>query len=99
MKYLIWLSHDTSSLDEIYNGLAGQGHEVGILLVQDGVFMLDKGCPFSDEMQEFSASVFALKEHIDERGIGARLAVEAKQIEYDELVDLLMEKYDKIITA
>jgi sulfur relay protein TusB/DsrH len=99
MKFLIWLSHDTTGLGEIYNGLVSQGHDVGILLVQDGVFMLDRGCQFSDEMQRFSATVYALREHIDERGIGARLAVEAKLISYDEMVDLLMEKYDKIVSA
>ncbi|UCE10465.1 MAG: sulfurtransferase complex subunit TusB [Candidatus Thorarchaeota archaeon] len=99
MKYLIWLSHDTSSIGELCRPLLGEGHEVGILLIQDGVFMLDRGCPLSKELQGIAATIYALKDHIDERGIGSRLVVEAEHIDYNQMVELLMEKYDKIVTA
>jgi sulfur transfer complex TusBCD TusB component (DsrH family) len=41
--------------------------------------------------------VHASKHHIEERGIGARLVVDVNEVEYPEMVDILMEKYDKII--
>ncbi len=99
MKYLIWLSHECETLREIATSLINTGHEVAVLLVQDGVYLLDKGCPHSVELKELNVKSYALKAHLDERGIGDRLVVSTELIDYPRMVDLIMEEYDKIITA
>ncbi len=98
MKYLIWLSNQCTSVREVVDALRTQDIETDLLLVQDGVYLADKGCPHAIELSDLEIKVHASKHHIEERGIGNRLVVDVNQIEYPEMVDLLMEKYDKIIS-
>ena len=98
MKFLIWLSGECGSLDEVVSALKKKGNDVGILLVQDGVFLADKGCPHSKELLDLKIPVFASKLHLEERGISDRMVVDANIVEYPEMVELMMEKYDKIIS-
>ena len=98
MKYLIWLSNQCTSVKEVVTALRTKGVETDLLLVQDGVYLADKGCPHAGEIKELKVKVHASKHHIEERGIGGRLVVDVNQVEYPEMVDLLMEKYDKIIS-
>jgi len=98
MKYLIWLSNQCASVKEIVQALRTQNIETDLLLVQDGVYLADKGCPHAIELSELNVKVHASKHHIEERGIGARLVVDVNQVEYPEMIDILMEEYDKIIT-
>ncbi len=98
MKYIIWLSNHCTSIKEIVNALKSQGIEIDLLLVQDGVYFADKGCPYSAEIEELKVTVHASKHHIEERGIGSRLVADVHQVDYPEIVDILMEKYDKIIS-
>lgn len=98
MKFLIWLSSECSSLNEVISALRGQGNEVGILLIQDGVFLTDKGCPHSKELLDLKVPTYALKSHVEERGIMNRMIGDAKIIEYPDVIDLMMEQYDKIIS-
>ena len=98
MKFLIWLSGECSSLDEIISALQKKGNEVGILLVQDGVFLTDKGCPHSKELADLKVPVYVSKIHLEERGISDRMVVDAKIVDYPEMVDLIMAKYDKVIS-
>ena len=98
MKYLIWLSDDCTSVKEIVTGLKGQNVDVELLLLQDGVFLADKGCPESSELKELGLKVYAVKHHVEERGISERLAVDVNLIDYSDIIDLVMEKSDKIIS-
>lgn len=98
MKYLIWLSNDCTSVKEIVTGLKGENIDVEILLLQDGVFLADKGCPESSELKDLGLKVYAVKHHVEERGILSRLAVDVNLIDYPEVVDLIMEKSDKVIS-
>ncbi|MHA2425561.1 MAG: DsrH/TusB family sulfur metabolism protein [Candidatus Thorarchaeota archaeon] len=98
MKFLIWLSGECSSLDEVITALQKKGNEVGILLVQDGVFLTDKGCPHSMDLVDLKVPVFVSKMHLEERGIKDRMVVDAKVVEYPDMIDLMMEKYDKVIS-
>ncbi|MGD9397597.1 MAG: sulfurtransferase complex subunit TusB [Candidatus Thorarchaeota archaeon] len=98
MKYLIWLSNQCISVKEVIDAVRTQGIETDLLLVQDGVYLADKGCPHSSEIKDLKVKVHASKHHIEERGIGNRLVVDVKQVEYPEMVELLMEKYDKVIS-
>jgi sulfur relay protein TusB/DsrH len=98
MKYLIWLSNQCTSVKEIVNAMRTQGVEIDLLLVQDGVYLADKGCPHSAEIKDLKVKVHASKHHIEERGIGSRLVVDVNQVEYPQMVELIMEKYDKVIS-
>jgi sulfur relay protein TusB/DsrH len=98
MKYLIWLSNECTSVREVVESLKTQGIDTDLLLVQDGVYLADKGCPHSAEIEDLKVKIHASKHHIDERGIGARLVSEVHQVDYPEIVDLLMETYDKVIS-
>jgi len=98
MKYLIWLSNDCASVKEIVSGLLSSDNEVELLLVQDGVYLADRGCPDSHELKDLGIKVHALKHHIEERGIIGRLSIDVNLIDYPEVVNLLMEKADKVIS-
>ncbi|MHA1950838.1 MAG: sulfurtransferase complex subunit TusB [Candidatus Thorarchaeota archaeon] len=98
MKYLIWLSNQSISVREVVTSLRTQNIETDLLLVQDGVYLADKGCPQAIEISDLGVNVHASKQHIEERGIGTRLVMDVIQVEYPEMVDLLMEEYDKIIS-
>ena len=85
------------SIKEVTEALKSQGVEVDILLLQDGVYLADKGCRYAEELKEVG-SVHALGAHIEERGIGNRLVMNVNRVDYDQVVDLIMEKYDKVIS-
>lgn len=97
MKYSLWLSHDCMSIKEVTSALKSKGVEVDILLLQDGVFMADKGCKYSDELNEMG-KVHVLGPHLEERGISNRLTTKVNTVDYEQMIDLLMEKYDEIIS-
>ena len=98
MKYMILLSNDCTSIKEVVTGLRGEGIDVEMLLLQDGVYLADKGTPESKELKDLGLKVHALKHHVDERGIASRLAVEVDLVDYPSVIDLLMEKSDKVIS-
>ncbi|MBD3408333.1 MAG: hypothetical protein GF411_19575 [Candidatus Lokiarchaeota archaeon] len=98
MKYLIWMSRECNSLHEVAAALKKISDEVALLLVQDGVFMIDKGCPHSSEVTDLGLTVFASKHHVEERGIGGRLVVKPTLVDYSEMVDLIMEQFDRVVS-
>ena len=98
MKYIIWLSNQCTSVKEVIRAMRTKGIETDLLLVQDGVYLADRGCPHSAEIKDLKVKVHASKRHIEERGIGSRLVVDVNQVEYPEMVELLMEEYDKVIS-
>ncbi|MFW9768818.1 MAG: sulfurtransferase complex subunit TusB [Candidatus Thorarchaeota archaeon] len=98
MKYLIWLSDVCASIKEVIDALKTQDVETDLLLLQDGVYLVDKGYSQAVEVSGLPVKIHALKDHIEERGIGGRLVVDVNQIEYPEIISLIMEEYDKIIS-
>ena len=98
MKFLIWLANDCNSVKEIVEGLKGQGMEIEILLVQDGVFFADKGNPHSDLLKGTGLKIHAIKQHIEERGLMNRLGFDVNLIDYTNAIDIMMEQSDKIIS-
>ncbi|MHA1480252.1 MAG: sulfurtransferase complex subunit TusB [Candidatus Thorarchaeota archaeon] len=98
MKFLIWLSADCTNLDEIVGALKKKGNEIGVLLVQDGVFLADKGCEHNKMIVDLKVQLFVSKSHVEERGIDGRLISDVKLVDYSDMVDLMMEKYDRIIS-
>lgn len=98
MKFLIWLTNDCPDISEVVDALKASGHEIGILLAQDGVYSIDKGCNTSSDIKSLEVPVYAIKHHIEERGLGDRLKVDAEMVEYGRAIDLIMEQYDKVIS-
>lgn len=98
MKYLIWLSSDCQDLTEIISALKNGGHDVGILLVQDGTYLADKGCSESGKLEDLEARVYVTKHHVEERGINSRLVTEVELVDIEQVVDMVMEEYDKVIS-
>ncbi len=98
MRFLIWLSSECTSLDELVNSLRSGGNEVSVLLIQDGVFLADCGCVHSRDLAELGIPVYVSRSHAEERGILSRMISDVVLVEYDKVVDLLMEEHDKIIS-
>ncbi|MFX0053314.1 MAG: DsrH/TusB family sulfur metabolism protein [Promethearchaeota archaeon] len=98
MKFLIWITSDCPDISEVVDALKAGGHEIGILVAQDGVYSIDKGCATSGDIKGLGVQVFAIRHHVEERGLNERLAIDAKMVEYDGAVDLIMEQYDKVIS-
>ncbi len=98
MKFLLWISSDCHNLTEIAGALKTGGHGLGLLLVQDGVYLADMGCPESETLLDLGVPIHATRNHVEERGIEDRLVIEVELISYDDAVDLIMEQYDRIIS-
>jgi sulfur relay protein TusB/DsrH len=98
LKYLIWLANNCVNIKEIAKGLQGKDIEVELLLLQDGVYLADRGCRESGGLKELGIKVYALRHHVEERGIAGRLVLDVDLIDYSDVVDLLMEKCDKIVS-
>ncbi len=99
MKFLIWLSNECRSLDEVIGSITSQGHEVGVLLIQDAVFLADKGCSHNEEVNSYGVPLYLAKHHAEERGILDRLEGNVKIVDYPEIIDLMMEEYDRVISV
>tara|TARA_B100000959_G_C14907239_1_gene593526 strand:- start:840 stop:1100 length:261 start_codon:yes stop_codon:yes gene_type:complete len=58
--------------------------EAKIVLIQDGVYTLP------DELPD-GAEIYAVKEDVERRAISKRIGDDVRLIDYNELVDLLMD--------
>jgi len=99
VKFLLWMSSECRSVEEIVKALKAEGHEIALLLVQDGVFLADKGCEHSSDVVELDVRMFVSENHAKERGIKSRMVGDVSLVNYDEMVDLMMEKYDRVVSV
>ena len=86
------------SLKEVADSIIRGGNELAVLLVQDGVYLADRGCPHSGELRELGVKVYASRAHVEERGIAGRLVIDVELVDYPEIVDLIMERYDRVVS-
>jgi sulfur relay protein TusB/DsrH len=98
MKYLIWIYNKSNNFEEVVKALKGQSVDVDVILLQDGVYLVDKGSPSSKTLRGLGVGIHALENHVEERGISNRLIAGVNLINYDQMLDLMMEKADKVIT-
>lgn len=69
----------------------------GILLFQDAVYYaLNEG--IREELLSKRFSIFAIKEELEARGFSGFSAEGVEIIDYDTAVDIIMEKYDKVVS-
>ncbi|TFF94665.1 sulfurtransferase complex subunit TusB [Candidatus Thorarchaeota archaeon] len=98
MKYLVWISDVTKNTAEVIGALQSQDVEVDVLLLQDGVFMADKGNENSSLLKKLGVGIHALESHVKERGISNRLVEGVKLVNYRKMLELIMEKSDKVFS-
>lgn len=73
--------------------------KLGIFLVSDGIynaFIKTNGAP-SKVMEKKGAEYYALRTDFETRGFKEdKILKRVKPVDYDELVDLMMERYEKL---
>jgi sulfur relay protein TusB/DsrH len=85
---------------DLAKGLLEQGNELGIFFLQDGVYHtlnpVDSPTLFPNER----LSAYCMTEDLEMRGFRERdVVLPVKQSNYDELVDLMMERFSTTIGA
>ncbi len=74
-------------------------HEIGVILIQDGIYLALREKKQIFKLVEEGISFFATKKDVNMRGLSEKIdRTNIKLVEYSELVDLVMEKYEKIIS-
>jgi tRNA 2-thiouridine synthesizing protein B len=74
-----------------------QDNEKGVLLFEDAVYY----ATVEEKRKELLAkkySIYAIKEELDARGFSGFNAQGIDLVDYDTAVDLLMERYDKVVS-
>ena len=96
----IYTCASQETLLDITKAQLKKGHEVGILLIQDSTLACWKGGQnIISHAASHGATVFAIKEDLDARGItDDKLHPDIKPINYDEAISVIMDKYEKVIT-
>lgn len=98
MKFLIVLTDDCIGLAEILPNLQNRGHEVAVLLLEDAVYLADKGNTDDCMLGASNVDLYICKDHLSERGLDGRLAVAGESVDYPTIVNLIMERYDRVIS-
>lgn len=84
-------------IEETYNRITAQ--ELGVFLVSNGIYhavLKESGKP-SRILDKKGATFYALNEDLQTRGFSdSEIDSRVKVINYDELVDLIMDKYEKL---
>ncbi|MEM2143247.1 MAG: sulfurtransferase complex subunit TusB, partial [Candidatus Thorarchaeota archaeon] len=72
--------------------------EIGLLLLQDGVYLADMGCTHGHDLIRSGLKTYASEKHVEERGLRSRIDKSVNVVGYPDIIDLMMEKYDKVIS-
>ncbi len=88
------------TLLDITKSQMDNGHDVGVLLIQDSTLAAWKGGKnIIAEAAAHGVEVYAIKEDLEARGItGDKVHPGIKQVDYDESISIIMDKYEKVIT-
>lgn len=88
--------NDLRGIDETYNRLTAQ--ELGVFLVSNGVYhavLKEKGSS-SPILNKKDADFYVLREDLETRGFSeSEVDKRVKVIGYDDLVGLIMDRYEK----
>lgn len=95
---MITLTDDCVGLSELVDSLARRNHEASVLLLEDAVFLADVGKQGACSLKDFETAVYACSQHLNERGITDRLAIDVEVVDYPEIIDLIMERHDRVIS-
>lgn len=88
---------DLRGIESIYNRITA--HELGVFLVSNGIYhavLKENGKP-SPILDKKDATFYILKEDLETRGFSDNeVDKRVKVIGYDDLIDLIMDKYEKL---
>jgi len=77
------------------------GNDVGIVLMQDSVFITTKKSEKSKILEEIMANgiiVYAIEADCKARGISDVVLEGVKKVTYEDFIDLVMENYEKTVS-
>ncbi|MCK5183556.1 MAG: hypothetical protein KAQ95_04555 [Candidatus Heimdallarchaeota archaeon] len=88
------------TLLDIVKNQKEKGNEVGILLIQDSTLACWKGGQsIVAEAVSHGIDVYAVVEDLKARGIiGDKVHPNVKQVNYDQAINIIMDKYEKVNT-
>jgi len=69
-----------------------------IWLSNDCISVKEIGNAHSANLKDLGSKIHAIKHHVEERGLLNRLAFDVNLVDYPDVVDIMMEQCDKIIT-
>lgn len=81
---------------------SNKGINVGLVFIQDAVIGLVKGSSIAEilENKNSNLNIYALGSDLKARGIKPnKIISNAKIVNYNDLVDLIMDKYQKIVST
>lgn len=78
--------------------LSGES-DSAILFVGDGVYSLVRGSDSSSALRRLGPRVklFGCRQDVESRGLGDRLLPEASVVDFDQMVELLMKDYSRVV--
>ncbi len=85
---------------ELVQHLPNRAHDAAILFVGDGVYSLVDGSANCSTLKRLipSVSLFGCKDDIESRGIEGKLTPESSVVDYDQMVELIMERYSRVVS-
>ena len=99
-------SENAISSLELAQDLLANGNQVGIFLIGDGIYLAKQGktqaAALISSLLAKGAKVFASPEHLKASGFSkARLVsgIEVVEDTYKDLVDFVMERYEKVLSC
>lgn len=78
------------------DSIAGD-NEKGVILFEDAVYYATSE-QIRKELLSKNYSVFAIKEELEARGYSEFTAEGVEMIDYDAAVDIIMERFDKVVS-
>jgi sulfur relay protein TusB/DsrH len=94
MKLAVFVSEYRLTADTL-DRLAAD--DLGIVLVSNGVYhATTKENGAASSLLEKSANIYALSEDLDSRGLAGKAADNVKVVTYGDVVDLIMNDYEKL---
>jgi sulfur relay protein TusB/DsrH len=94
MKLAVFVSEYRLTADTLDRLTA---EKLGIVLVSNGVYhAATKENGSASALLEKSANIYALSEDLETRGLSDKVADNVKVINYGDMVDLIMNDYEKI---
>ena len=100
MRTLVIISHLDEGFLSIAEGLRERGEEVGVVLLQDAVYLALKNGEYSESMKqamEKGVEFHIMARDVERRGVTGKILPSIKIIDFDELIDLLFRKHQRVI--
>jgi sulfur relay protein TusB/DsrH len=97
-KVLFTMLRSPFEKDEIHAmETVAMDNEKGVLLFEDAIYYATVEQK-RKELLSKEYSIYAIKEELDARGFGDFSAEGVELIGYDEAVDIIMKRYDKVVS-